>query len=75
MGDGTLLEFPSETLDVMTALHFGEQCSEHTGVVDPPEDTSYPTQPEKRAEPEWSLDHISSEYLSSHILYSRIEDM
>ena len=43
-----------KTLEVMTALHFRE----HTGAVDPPEDTSHPTQSEKRAEPEWSLDHI-----------------
>ena len=55
--DGTLSENPSETLDVMTAVHFGEQ----TGEINPPENTTNSTRPKVSAEPKRKLDHIFSE--------------
>ena len=55
--DGTLSESPSDTLDTMTAVHFGEQ----TGEENLPGQNLHQTQPEVTTEPKWKLDHIFSE--------------
>ena len=54
--DGTLAESPSETLEVMTQVHFCEQN-------DPPQVNNQPLEQNVRvgAETEWDLDQIFSE--------------
>ena len=54
--DGSLTENPSETLDVMTEVHFATQV----GGVYPPTDTQT-TRADDTAEPRWGLDRIFSE--------------
>ena len=54
--DGSLTENPSETLDVMTEVHFATQVE---GVY-PPTDTQT-TRADDTAKSRWGLDHIFSE--------------
>ena len=53
--DGTLTETPSETLDLMTDVHFGN----HDEAA--PNPTTEQTSTEEKVDPKWSHDHIFSE--------------